>query len=69
MLATTAAFTEATVIKGERDEPGRGKQLGVGTGDLLLDPGEGPGEDDAGPPVPDPGFGLGNPDGTRSDTG
>ena len=64
MLATAAALTEAAVIKGKRDEPGRAQQLGVGTGDLLLDPGEGPGQHDAGPPAPGPGFGLGSRPGT-----
>ena len=48
VLATTTALTEAAVIEGERDEPGRAQQFGVGTGDLLLDPGEGPGEHDRG---------------------
>jgi hypothetical protein len=49
VLMTTAAFTEAAVIKGKRDQPTGAEQFGIGTGDLLLDPGKGSGEDDGGP--------------------
>jgi hypothetical protein len=58
MLAAAAAFPEAAVIKGERDEPGQGEQFGVAAGDLLLDPGEGTGNRDSGPTV----IGFGTPE-------
>jgi hypothetical protein len=57
VLKTATAFTEATVIKRERDEPARAEQFGIGTGDLLLDPGERPREHNGGPPAPRPGTG------------